>query len=184
MTVVAGDSHTSTHGAFAALAFGVGTSDVEHVLATQTLAMRPMKSMQVRVDGELPRWITAKDLILAIIGRLGTAGGTGYAIEFGGSAVSGLSMEGRMTLCNMAIEAGARVGLVAVDDKTVDYLRGRPSAPSGAHWDAAVAYWRTLASDPGARFDRTLEIDAAALRPMVMPLSDSHATSSPAAPKV
>ncbi|MEH3085765.1 MAG: 3-isopropylmalate dehydratase large subunit [Xylophilus ampelinus] len=167
MTVVAGDSHTSTHGAFAALAFGVGTSDVEHVLATQTLAMRPMKSMQVRVDGTLPPGLAAKDLILAIIGRLGTAGGTGYAIEFTGSAVAGLSMEGRMTLCNMAIEAGARVGLVAVDDKTIDYLRGRPSAPAGAHWDAAVAYWRTLASDPGAEYDRTLRIDAAALRPMV-----------------
>ena len=176
MTVVAGDSHTSTHGAFAALAFGVGTSDVEHVLATQTLAMRPMKTMRVQVDGALPAGVTAKDLILTIIGRLGTAGGTGYAIEFTGSTVRGLSMEGRMTLCNMAIEAGARVGLVAVDDKTTAYLRGRPYAPggvlphdppAGAQWDAAVAYWRTLASDEGARFDATLVLDAAALKPMV-----------------
>jgi 3-isopropylmalate/(R)-2-methylmalate dehydratase large subunit len=167
MTVVAGDSHTSTHGAFAALAFGVGTSDVEHVLATQTLAMRPMKTMEVRVDGVLPTGLTAKDMILAIIGRLGTAGGTGHAIEFRGAAVSGLSMEGRMTLCNMAIEAGARVGLVAVDDKTIDYLHGRPYAPGEQHWPAAVAYWRTLASDEGAAFDHTLVIDAAALRPMV-----------------
>ena len=167
MTVVAGDSHTSTHGAFAALAFGVGTSDVEHVLATQTLSMRPMKTMRVQVDGALPPGVTAKDLILAIIGRLGTAGGTGYAIEFTGSTVCGLSMEGRMTLCNMAIEAGARVGLVAVDDKTIAYLHGRPYAPAGAQWDAAVAYWRTLASDEGARFDHTLVVDAAALKPMV-----------------
>ena len=167
MTVVAGDSHTSTHGAFAALAFGVGTSDVEHVLATQTLAMRTMKAMRVQVDGTMPAGVTAKDLILAIIGRLGTAGGTGHAIEFTGSTVRALSMEGRMTLCNMAIEAGARVGLVAVDDKTVAYLRGRPYAPAGAQWDAAVAYWRTLASDEGGRFDRTLVLDAAALKPMV-----------------
>ncbi len=176
MTVVAGDSHTSTHGAFAALAFGVGTSDVEHVLATQTLAMRPMKTMRVQVDGALPAGVTAKDLILAIIGRLGTAGGTGHAIEFTGSTVRGLSMEGRMTVCNMAIEAGARVGLVAVDDKTIAYLRGRPYAPggalphdppAGAQWDAAVAYWRTLASDEGAHFDRTLVLDAVTLKPMV-----------------
>ena len=167
MTVVAGDSHTSTHGAFAALAFGVGTSDVEHVLATQTLSMRPMKTMRVQVDGALPAGVSAKDLILAIIGRLGTAGGTGHAIEFTGSTVRALSMEGRMTLCNMAIEAGARVGLVAVDDKTIAYLRGRPYAPAGAQWDAAVAYWRTLASDAGARFDRSLGLDAATLRPMV-----------------
>ena len=176
MTVVAGDSHTSTHGAFAALAFGVGTSDVEHVLATQTLAMRPMKTMQVQVDGALPAGVSAKDLILAVIGRLGTAGGTGHAIEFTGSTVRGLSMEGRMTLCNMAIEAGARVGLVAVDDKTLDYLRGRPYAPggalphdaaAGAQWDAAVAYWRTLTGDEGARFDRTLTLDATVLRPMI-----------------
>ncbi len=176
MTVVAGDSHTSTHGAFAALAFGVGTSDVEHVLATQTLAMRPMKTMQLQVDGALPAGVTAKDLILTIIGRLGTAGGTGYAIEFTGSTVRGLSMEGRMTLCNMAIEAGARIGLVAVDDKTIAYLRGRPYAPggasphdppAGAQWEAAVGYWRTLVSDEGARFDCTLALDAAKLKPMV-----------------
>jgi 3-isopropylmalate/(R)-2-methylmalate dehydratase large subunit len=167
MTVVAGDSHTSTHGAFAALAFGVGTSDVEHVLATQTLSMRPMKTMRVQVDGALPAGVSAKDLILAIIGRLGTAGGTGHAIEFTGSTVRALSMEGRMTLCNMAIEAGARVGLVAVDDKTIAYLRGRPYAPAGTQWDAAVAYWRTLASDAGARFDRSLGLDAATLRPMI-----------------
>ena len=167
MTVVAGDSHTSTHGAFGALAFGVGTSDVEHVLATQTLAMQQMRRMQVVVEGRLPRGVSAKDLILAIIGRLGTAGGTGYAIEFMGSTIRALSMEGRMTLCNMAIEAGARVGLVAVDDKTIAYLQGRPYAPSGAAWDAAVAYWRTLASDEGARFDHALHVDATTLRPMV-----------------
>ena len=167
MTVVAGDSHTSTHGAFAALAFGVGTSDVEHVLATQTLAMRAMKTMQVRVEGALPAGVTAKDLILTIIGRLGTAGGTGYAIEFTGSTIRSLSMEGRMTLCNMAIEAGARVGLVAVDHKTIAYLRGRPYAPTGAQWDAAVAHWLTLASDAGARFDHTLPLDAQTLKPMV-----------------
>ncbi len=167
MTVVAGDSHTSTHGAFAALAFGVGTSDVEHVLATQTLAMRPMKTLQVQVNGAPPTGVTAKDLILTIIGRLGTAGGTGHAIEFTGSTVRSLSMEGRMTLCNMAIEAGARVGLVAVDDKTIHYLRGRPYAPAAAAWDAAVAYWRTLASDEDAHFDRSLVLDAATLKPMV-----------------
>jgi 3-isopropylmalate/(R)-2-methylmalate dehydratase large subunit len=167
MTVVAGDSHTSTHGAFAALAFGVGTSEVEHVLATNCLAMRRMKSMRVQVDGALPSGVTAKDLILAIIGRLGTAGGTGYAIEFAGSTIESLSMEGRMTVCNMAIEAGARVGLVAVDDKTIDYLRGRPYAPEGAQWDAAVAYWKTLHSDAGAAFDRVLAVDATTLSPMV-----------------
>ena len=167
MTVVAGDSHTSTHGAFAALAFGVGTSDVEHVLATQTLAMQPMKTMRVQVDGALPVGVTAKDLILAIIGRLGTAGGTGYAIEFAGSTVRALSMEGRMTLCNMAIEAGARVGLVGVDDKTVEYLRGRPYAPKSEHWDAAVADWHTLTSDAGARFNHEIAVDAATLKPMV-----------------
>ncbi|HVK33537.1 MAG TPA: 3-isopropylmalate dehydratase large subunit [Burkholderiaceae bacterium] len=167
MTVVAGDSHTSTHGAFAALAFGVGTSEVEHVLATQCLAMRRMRSLLVKVDGALPAGVTAKDLILAIIGRLGTAGGTGHAIEFAGSTIDALSMEGRMTLCNMAIEAGARVGLVAVDDKTIDYLRGRPYAPEGTPWDVAVAYWKTLKSDSGAAFDRVVEIDANALEPMV-----------------
>ncbi len=167
MTVVAGDSHTSTHGAFAALAFGVGTSEVEHVLATQCLSVEKMRPMLVRVDGDLPFGVTAKDLILAIIARLGTAGGTGYAIEFGGSTIRALSMEGRMTLCNMAIEAGARVGLVGVDDKTIDYLRGRPRSPAGAQWDAAVAYWRSLSSDDDAPFARVIEIDASGLRPMV-----------------
>jgi 3-isopropylmalate/(R)-2-methylmalate dehydratase large subunit len=167
MTVVAGDSHTSTHGAFGALAFGVGTSEVEHVLATQCLSVREMKTMRVQVEGALPAGTTAKDLILAIIGRIGTAGGTGYAIEFAGSAIGSLSMEGRMTLCNMAIEAGARVGLVAVDDKTIDYIKGRPYAPRGDQWEQAVAYWRTLTSDPEARFDAVVEFDAAKLRPMV-----------------
>ena len=167
MTVVAGDSHTSTHGAFGALAFGVGTSDVEHVLATQCLALRPMQRMLVQVDGGLGEGISAKDLALHIIKRLGTAGGTGYAIEFSGSTIRALSMEGRMTLCNMAIEAGARVGLVAVDDKTIDYLRGRPLAPKGAMLDAAVADWRTLQSDADAVFDFTMAIDATTLRPMV-----------------
>ena len=167
MTVVAGDSHTSTHGAFGALAFGVGTSDVEHVLATQCLVLRPMLRMLVQVDGALGKGISAKDLVLHIIGRLGTAGGTGYAIEFAGSTIRALSMEGRMTLCNMAIEAGARVGLVAVDDKTIDYLRGRPFAPQGAMWDAAVADWRALQSDEDAVFDATVQFDATTLRPMV-----------------
>jgi 3-isopropylmalate/(R)-2-methylmalate dehydratase large subunit len=167
MTVVAGDSHTSTHGAFGALAFGVGTSDVEHVLATQCLVLRPMRSMLVQVDGALGPGVSAKDLVLHIIGRLGTAGATGHAIEFAGSTIRALSMEGRMTLCNMAIEAGARVGLVAVDDKTIHYLHGRPFAPRGTLWDAAVADWRTLQSDEGARFDCTLHIDANTLRPMV-----------------
>ncbi|MGY2490970.1 3-isopropylmalate dehydratase large subunit [Cupriavidus sp. CP313] len=167
MTVVAGDSHTSTHGAFAALAFGVGTSEVEHVLATQCLSMAPMRAMRVSVDGQLQPGVTAKDLILAIIGRLGTGGATGYAIEFAGSAIAALSMEGRMTLCNMAIEAGARVGLVAVDDKTIDYLHGRPFSPSGTLWARAVAYWRTLHSDQGAVFDREISVDASAVRPMV-----------------
>ena len=167
MTVVAGDSHTSTHGAFGALAFGVGTSDVEHVLATQCLAIRPMKRMRVQVDGQLATGVSAKDLVLHIIGVLGTAGATGYAIEFAGPAIRALSMEGRMTLCNMAIEAGARVGLVGVDDKTIDYLHGRPQAPQGAQWDAAVGAWRTLVSDEGARFDRELVIDTSTLQPMV-----------------
>jgi 3-isopropylmalate/(R)-2-methylmalate dehydratase large subunit len=167
MTVVAGDSHTSTHGAFAAIAFGVGTSEVEHVLATQCLSIRKMKPMLIRVEGALPSGVTAKDLILAIIGRIGTAGGTGYAIEFGGGTIRVLSMEERMTVCNMAIEAGARVGVIAVDDKTIDYLRGRPYAPRGALWDHAVAYWRTLHSDEGAHFDAVVEIDASMLRPMV-----------------
>ncbi len=167
MTVVCGDSHTSTHGAFAALAYGIGTSEVEHVLATQTLPQRKSKNMQVRVDGSLGPHVYAKDMILAIIGAIGTAGGTGYAIEFAGEAVRGLSMEGRMTLCNMAIEAGARVGLVAVDDTTVDYIRGRPFAPQGLALEQAAAAWRGLVSDPDARFDRVVELDAAAIIPQV-----------------
>lgn len=167
MTVVAGDSHTSTHGAFGALAFGVGTSEVEHVLATQCLSVARMTPMLVRIEGELPPGVTAKDLVLHIIGQIGTCGGTGYAIEFGGSTVRALSMEGRMTLCNMAIEAGARVGLVGVDQKTIDYLQGRPFAPRGERWNQAVSYWRTLVSDEGAQFDKTIEIDATTLKPMV-----------------
>ncbi|GMV58519.1 MAG: 3-isopropylmalate dehydratase large subunit [Betaproteobacteria bacterium] len=167
MTVVCGDSHTSTHGALGALAFGIGTSEVEHVLATQTLLAKKAKNMLVRVDGELPAGVTAKDVILAVIGRIGTAGGTGHAIEFGGSTVRALSIEARMTLCNMAIEAGARAGMVAVDDKTIEYVRGRPFAPTGADWDAAVASWKTLHSDPDALFDKVVEIDAAALKPQV-----------------
>ncbi len=167
MTVVCGDSHTSTHGAFGALAHGIGTSEVEHVLATQTLLARKAKNLLVKVDGELPRGCHAKDIVLAIIGRIGTAGGTGYTIEFGGSAIRALTMEGRMTVCNMAIEAGARAGLVAVDDKTIAYVRGRPFAPTGVAWDQAVAHWRTLHSDPGAVFDLTVEIDASQLRPQV-----------------
>jgi 3-isopropylmalate/(R)-2-methylmalate dehydratase large subunit len=167
MTVVAGDSHTSTHGAFAALAFGVGTSEVEHVLATQCLSIKRMKPMLVKVDGDLPQGVTAKDLILAIIGKIGTSGGTGYAIEFAGETIRSLSMEGRMTLCNMAIEAGARVGIIGVDDKTIDYLRGRPFSPRVERWDEAVSYWRTLVSDDVARFDKVVELDATALRPMV-----------------
>jgi 3-isopropylmalate/(R)-2-methylmalate dehydratase large subunit len=167
MTVVCGDSHTSTHGAFAALAFGIGTSEVEHVLATQCLLMKKAKSMLIRVDGRLAPGVTAKDLVLAVIGRIGTAGGTGHAIEFAGSAVRALSMEGRMTMCNMAIEAGARAGMVACDDTTIAYLRGRPFAPAGAHWDRAVAHWRTLVSDDGARFDATHVLDAAMIAPQV-----------------
>ena len=167
MTVVAGDSHTSTHGAFAALAFGVGTSDVEHVLATQCLSMQRMKAMRVRIAGTAPKGISAKDIILEIIGRIGTSGGTGYAIEFAGEAIRALSMEGRMTLCNMAIEAGARVGLVAVDEKTIDYVRGRPFAPQGAALEHAIGYWRTLVSDDDARFDHEIVLDAAAIRPRI-----------------
>ncbi len=167
MTVVCGDSHTSTHGAMGALAFGIGTSEVEHVLATQTLLMKKSRSMLVRVEGKLPFGCTAKDLVLYVIGQIGTAGGTGYAIEFGGSTVRALSMEGRMTVCNMAIEAGARSGMVAVDQTTIDYFKGRPYAPEGAAWDQAVAYWRTLHSDPDAVFDRVVEIDAAQIAPQV-----------------
>ncbi len=167
MTVVCGDSHTSTHGAFGALAHGIGTSEVEHVLATQTLLARKAKNLLVKVEGTLPRGCSAKDIVLAIIGRIGTAGGTGHTIEFGGSAIRALSMEGRMTVCNMAIEAGARAGLVAVDEKTIEYVRGRPFAPTGVAWDQAAALWRTLRSDPGARFDTVVEIDASTLRPQV-----------------
>jgi 3-isopropylmalate/(R)-2-methylmalate dehydratase large subunit len=167
MTVVCGDSHTSTHGAFAALAFGIGTSEVEHVLATQCLVQKKSKTLLVRCEGRLPPGVTAKDLVLAVIGRIGTAGGTGYAIEFAGSTIRSLSMEGRMTVCNMAIEAGARAGMVAVDEKTIDYLRGRPYAPRGEQFEKAVAYWKTLVSDPGAHFDKVVEIDAMRLKPQV-----------------
>jgi len=167
MTVVCGDSHTSTHGAFGALAFGIGTSEVEHVLATQCLWQKPSKTMLVKVEGQLGRGMTAKDIALAVIGEIGTAGGTGYAIEFGGSAIRALSMEGRMTLCNMAIEAGARAGMVAVDQTTIDYVKGRPYAPKGAAWDQAVAWWNTLHSDADAEFDRVVELDAAKIEPQV-----------------
>lgn len=167
MTVVCGDSHTSTHGAVGALAFGIGTSEVEHVLATQTLLMKKSKSMLVKVNGKLPFGCTAKDLILYVIGKIGTAGGTGYAIEFAGSAISELSMEGRMTICNMAIEAGARSGLVAVDDKTIEYFQGRPYAPKAELWEQAVEYWKTLHSDEGAEFDLVIELDAADIEPQV-----------------
>ncbi|NIM42141.1 MAG: 3-isopropylmalate dehydratase large subunit [Hydrogenophaga sp.] len=167
MTVVCGDSHTTTHGAFGALALGIGTSEVEHVLATQTLLAKKAKNMLIKVDGALVKGVTAKDIVLAIIGRIGTAGGTGYTIEFAGSAIRALSMEGRMTVCNMAIEAGARAGLVAVDDKTIDYVKGRPLSPSGVEWDQAVAYWRTLHSDADARFDTVVELDATKIVPQV-----------------
>jgi 3-isopropylmalate/(R)-2-methylmalate dehydratase large subunit len=167
MTVVCGDSHTSTHGAFAALAFGIGTSEVEHVMATQCLLTKKSKSMLIRADGRLPAGVTAKDLVLSIIGRIGTAGGTGHAIEFAGDAVRALSMEGRMTMCNMSIEAGARAGMIGVDDVTLDYLKGRPFAPTGSTWTRAVAYWRTLVSDAGAVFDRTHVFDATAVKPQV-----------------
>ena len=167
MTVVCGDSHTSTHGAFGALAHGIGTSEVEHVLATQCLVAKKMKNMQVRVEGTLGPGVTAKDIVLAIIGRIGTAGGNGHALEFAGSAIRDLSMEGRMTICNMAIEAGARVGLVAVDEKTIEYVKGRPFAPRGEQWDAAVALWRTLVSDPDAHFDAVVELRAEDIKPQV-----------------
>jgi len=166
-TIVCGDSHTSTHGAFGSLAFGIGTSEVEHVLATQTLVQRPARNMLVRVDGALPEGVTAKDLVLAIIGRLGTAGGTGHVIEYAGEAIRGLSMEGRMTVCNMSIEAGARAGLIAPDETTFAYIQGRPMAPKGAAWEAAVSYWKTLATDEGATYDTTIVIDATTLAPMV-----------------
>ncbi len=166
-TIVCGDSHTSTHGAFGALAFGIGTSEVEHVLATQTLLQKKPKTMRILVEGELHEGCTAKDVILAIIGRIGTAGGTGHVVEYAGSVIRALSMEGRMTICNMSIEAGARAGLVAPDEKTFAYLKGRPKAPKGAAWEAAVAYWRTLPSDPDAVFDREVTIDASAIEPQV-----------------
>ena len=167
MTVVCGDSHTSTHGAFGCLAHGIGTSEVEHVLATQTLLAKKSKSMLVQVDGALPAGVTAKDIVLAVIGKIGTAGGTGYAIEFGGSTIRALSMEGRMTVCNMAIEAGARAGMIAVDQTTIDYVKGRPYSPKGEQWEQAVAYWRTLHTDPGAQFDMVVTLDAAQIRPQV-----------------
>ena len=167
MTVVCGDSHTATHGAFAALAYGIGTSEVEHTLATQCLVQRKSRTMQVDVAGALGPGVTAKDVVLAVIGTIGAAGGTGYAIEFTGPVIRRLSMDGRMTLCNMAIEAGARVGLVAVDDTTIDYLKGKPFAPKGALWDQAVAAWRELRSDPDARFDTVVRLDGADIEPQV-----------------
>jgi 3-isopropylmalate/(R)-2-methylmalate dehydratase large subunit len=181
MTLVCGDSHTSTHGALGCLAHGIGTSEVEHVLATQCLVTKKMKNMRVTVDGPLANGVTAKDVVLAIIGKIGTAGGTGSAIEFAGSTLRAMSMEGRMTICNMAIEAGARAGMVAVDDTTIEYVKGRPFAPKGAEWDAAVAYWRTLKSDPDAKFDREVKLDAREIKPhvtwgtspeMVVPVDD------------
>ncbi len=167
MTVVCGDSHTSTHGAFACMAHGIGTSEVEHVLATQCLVQKKSKTMLIAVEGLLGKGVTAKDVALAVIGAIGTAGGTGYAIEFGGSAIRSLTMEGRMTLCNMAIEGGARMGFVAVDDNTINYLKGRPFSPSGDNWEKAVAYWRTLHSDEGAQFDRVITLKAEDIRPQV-----------------
>ncbi|HLI10440.1 MAG TPA: 3-isopropylmalate dehydratase large subunit [Alphaproteobacteria bacterium] len=167
MTIVCGDSHTSTHGAFGALAFGIGTSEVEHVLATQTLLSKPAKNMRVTVTGALPFGCTAKDLILAIIGKIGTAGGTGHVIEYSGDAVRALSMEGRMTMCNMTIEGGARAGLVAPDETTFAYLMGRPMAPKGGQWEQAVAYWKTLPSDPGSRYEKEVALDAATIEPHV-----------------
>ena len=167
MTVVCGDSHTSTHGAFGAIAFGIGTSEVEHVLATQCLIQKKAKNMLVRVDGQCQPGVTAKDIVLAIIGELGTAGGTGYTIEFAGKAIQALSMEGRMTVCNMTIEAGARVGLIPVDETTINYLKGRPFAPQGENWDKAVAAWSNLHSDPNAHFDKTVVLDASDIKPQV-----------------
>src|SRR5438445_11447923 len=166
-TLVCGDSHTATHGAFGALAYGIGTSEVEHVLATQTLVQTKSKNMRAVVDGKLPPGVTAKDIILAIIGEIGTAGGTGHAIEYAGEAIRALSMEGRMTICNMSIEAGARAGMIAPDEKTYAYLQDRPKAPKGKAWDAARRYWETLRSDDGAHFDREIRLDAAKLPPLV-----------------
>ena len=167
MTIVCGDSHTSTHGALGALSFGIGTSEVEHVLATQTLVQKKSQAMLIRVDGKLNQGVTAKDLVLYIIAQIGTAGGTGYAIEFAGDAITDLSIEGRMTVCNMAIEAGARSGMIAVDDKTIEYINSRELAPKEEDWDAAVKFWKTLHSDPGAEFDRVVEIDATDINPQV-----------------
>jgi len=167
MTVVCGDSHTSTHGAFGALAFGIGTSEVEHALATQCLILKKAKNMRVRVEGAIPPGVTAKDIVLAIIGKIGTAGGTGHAIEFAGSAIMQLSVEGRMTVCNMAIEAGARAGMIAVDDSTIEYFHGRPYAPKAGQWDMAVKTWRELKSDPDAKFDKEVVLDAAQIKPQV-----------------
>ncbi|SOB75219.1 3-isopropylmalate/(R)-2-methylmalate dehydratase large subunit [Marinobacter sp. LV10R510-11A] len=167
MTIVCGDSHTSTHGAFGCLAHGIGTSEVEHVLATQCLVQQKMKNMLVKVNGQLGKGVTSKDVVLAIIAKIGTAGGTGHAIEFGGQAIQNLTMEGRMSICNMAIEAGARVGMVAVDGTTIDYVKGRPFSPTGETWDAAVKYWRTLHSDLDAEFDKVVELDGAEILPQV-----------------
>ncbi|MGM0421757.1 MAG: 3-isopropylmalate dehydratase large subunit [Pseudomonadota bacterium] len=166
-TIVCGDSHTATHGAFGALAFGIGTSEVEHVLATQTLLQKPAKTMRITVNGKLPIGVTAKDMILTIIGKIGTAGGTGHVIEYAGEAMQSLSMEGRMTVCNMSIEAGARAGLIAPDETTFEYLKGRPMAPKGEDWDKALEWWRSLPSDPGARYDTEIELDAAEITPTI-----------------
>ena len=167
MTIVCGDSHTATHGAFGALAFGIDTSEVEHVLATQTLIQRRAKNMLIEIDGDLPLGVTAKDLILAVIGKIGTAGGTGHVIEYAGSAIRALSMEGRMTVCNMSIEAGARAGLIAPDETTFEYLKGRPHAPKGGAWEQALAFWKTLPSDRGARYDTVVRLDATQVAPQV-----------------
>ena len=167
MTIVCGDSHTATHGAFGALAFGIGTSEVEHVLATQTLIQKPAKNMLVEVDGELPKGVTAKDIILEIIGQIGTAGGTGYVIEYAGSTIRNLSMEGRMTICNMSIEAGARAGMIAPDEKTYEYLKGRPMSPSGENWESALKWWKSLPSDKGAVYDKKIALNAVKLVPTV-----------------
>jgi 3-isopropylmalate/(R)-2-methylmalate dehydratase large subunit len=167
LTIVCGDSHTATHGAFGALAFGIGTSEVEHVLATQCLLQREPKTMEIRLEGKIPAGVTAKDIILAIIAKIGVGGGTGYVLEYTGSAIRALDMEGRMTICNMSIEAGARAGMIAPDETTFAYLKGRPYAPSGAAWDEAVARWKTLVTDPGAAYDQTVVLDASALEPMV-----------------
>src|ERR1700684_3847283 len=167
VTLVCGDSHTATNGAFGALAYGIGTSEVEHVLATQTLIQSKSKNMRAVVDGKLPEGVTAKDIILAIIGEIGTAGGTGYALEYAGEAIAALSMEGRMTICNMSVEGGAKAGFIAPDAKTYEYLKGRPKAPQDKAWDEAMRYWETLNSDPGAHFDREIKLDAANLPPLV-----------------